>query len=187
MQSAPLRNSRVANHHKNVVRFDGRDGLEFVITVWLDPFWYKTFAYIYKFASCCHKICRDEEYDKGKRKKIRGLKHSFGGPNLFQEIAIEKSKCKRAKLDQSCSGNPPFRIWRPTLSAWYCFAGIFCSNFVKRWKYNGKSTYLPYSFPRYKFFSWIVSSVFVTATEGLGFHAPVFLLNFSHFQIAFLL
>ncbi|BAT76182.1 hypothetical protein LR48_Vigan01g244600 [Vigna angularis] len=52
----------------------------------------------------------DEEYDKGKRKKIRGLKHSFGGPNLFQEIAIEKSKCKRAKLDQPCSGNPPFRI-----------------------------------------------------------------------------
>ncbi|CAJ1944826.1 unnamed protein product [Sphenostylis stenocarpa] len=52
----------------------------------------------------------DEEYDKGKRKKIRGFKHSFGGPNLFQEIAIEKSKLKRAKLDQSCSGNPPFRI-----------------------------------------------------------------------------
>ncbi|KAL9326087.1 hypothetical protein ACSQ67_006732 [Phaseolus vulgaris] len=52
----------------------------------------------------------DEEYDKGKRKKIRGIKHSFGGPNLFQEIAIEKSKFKRAKLDQSCSGNPPFRI-----------------------------------------------------------------------------
>ncbi|TKY54702.1 Ubiquitin carboxyl-terminal hydrolase 23 [Spatholobus suberectus] len=52
----------------------------------------------------------DEEYDKGKRKKIRGFKHSFGGPNLFQEIAIEKSKLKRAKLDQSSSGNPPFRI-----------------------------------------------------------------------------
>ncbi|RDX64082.1 Ubiquitin carboxyl-terminal hydrolase 23, partial [Mucuna pruriens] len=52
----------------------------------------------------------DEEYDQGKRKKIRGFKHSFGGPNLFQEIAIEKSKSKRAKLDQSSSGNPPFRI-----------------------------------------------------------------------------
>ncbi|RZB55727.1 ubiquitin carboxyl-terminal hydrolase 23-like isoform X2 [Glycine soja] len=52
----------------------------------------------------------DEEYDKGKRKKIRGFKHSFGGPNLFQEIAVEKSKFKRAKFDQSCSGNPPFRI-----------------------------------------------------------------------------
>ncbi|KAL2338516.1 hypothetical protein Fmac_012962 [Flemingia macrophylla] len=52
----------------------------------------------------------DEEYDKGKRKKLREFKHSFGGPNLFQEIAIEKSKLKRAKLDHSCSGNPPFRI-----------------------------------------------------------------------------
>ncbi|KAK7388365.1 hypothetical protein VNO78_23181 [Psophocarpus tetragonolobus] len=52
----------------------------------------------------------DEEYDKGKRKKIRELKHSFGGPNLFQEIAVQKSKLKRAKLDKSCSGNPPFRI-----------------------------------------------------------------------------
>ncbi|KAK7329937.1 hypothetical protein VNO77_24119 [Canavalia gladiata] len=52
----------------------------------------------------------DEEYDKGKRKKIRDLKHSFCGPNLFQEIATEKSKLKRAKLEQSSSGNPPFRI-----------------------------------------------------------------------------
>ncbi|XP_027329426.1 ubiquitin carboxyl-terminal hydrolase 23 isoform X2 [Abrus precatorius] len=52
----------------------------------------------------------DEEYDKGKRKKIRGYKHSFGGPNIFQEIAMEKSKLKRAKLDQSSSGNLPFRI-----------------------------------------------------------------------------
>ncbi|XP_061338518.1 ubiquitin carboxyl-terminal hydrolase 23-like [Gastrolobium bilobum] len=54
----------------------------------------------------------DEEYDKGKRKrkKIRGSKHSFSGPNLFQEIATEKSKFKRVKLDQSSSGNPPFRM-----------------------------------------------------------------------------
>ncbi|KAK7265092.1 hypothetical protein RJT34_32708 [Clitoria ternatea] len=52
----------------------------------------------------------DEEYDKGKRKKIRGFKHSFGGPNLFQEIATEKCKLKRGKLDHSSSGNLPFRI-----------------------------------------------------------------------------
>ncbi|RYR76829.1 hypothetical protein Ahy_A01g001363 isoform B [Arachis hypogaea] len=52
----------------------------------------------------------DEEYDKGKRKKLRSNKPSFGGPNLFQEIATEKSKSKKAKLDQSSSGNLPFRI-----------------------------------------------------------------------------
>ncbi|OIW19497.1 hypothetical protein TanjilG_06952 [Lupinus angustifolius] len=52
----------------------------------------------------------DEDYDKGKRKKLRGDKQSFGGPNLFQEIATEKCRSKRAKLDRSNSGNAPFRI-----------------------------------------------------------------------------
>lgn len=53
----------------------------------------------------------DEEYDTGKRKKLRCLKQSFGGPNIFQEIATEKSKLKRAKLDHSSFRNhPPFRI-----------------------------------------------------------------------------
>jgi ubiquitin carboxyl-terminal hydrolase 36/42 len=53
----------------------------------------------------------DEEYDTGKRKKLRGLKQSFVGPNIFQQIATEKStQLKRAKLDHSNSGNPPFRI-----------------------------------------------------------------------------
>ncbi|KAF1887570.1 hypothetical protein Lal_00040624 [Lupinus albus] len=52
----------------------------------------------------------DEDYDKGKRKKLRGDKQSFGGPNLFQEIAIEKCRSKRAKLDRCNSGNTPFRI-----------------------------------------------------------------------------
>lgn len=52
----------------------------------------------------------DEEYDTGKRKKLRCLKQSFGGPNIFQEIATEKSKLKRAKLDHSSLRNPPFRI-----------------------------------------------------------------------------
>ncbi|CAJ2649580.1 unnamed protein product [Trifolium pratense] len=64
----------------------------------------------------------DEQYDMGKRKKLR-LKQSFGGPNLFQQIANEKSKFKSsklnanekskfksAKLNHSSSGNPPFRI-----------------------------------------------------------------------------
>ncbi|KAJ7979614.1 Ubiquitin carboxyl-terminal hydrolase [Quillaja saponaria] len=52
----------------------------------------------------------DEEYDRGKRKKLRLFKHSFGGPNPFQEIAAKKTKFKKAKLDQSSSGNRPFRI-----------------------------------------------------------------------------
>ncbi|OMO90917.1 Peptidase C19, ubiquitin carboxyl-terminal hydrolase 2 [Corchorus olitorius] len=52
----------------------------------------------------------DEEYDQGKRKKIRHRKHNFGGPNLFQQIATEKAQLKKAKLDRSSSGNRPFRI-----------------------------------------------------------------------------
>ncbi|KAI4335556.1 hypothetical protein L6164_014192 [Bauhinia variegata] len=52
----------------------------------------------------------DEEYDKGKRKKLRKLKHIFGGANPFQEIATKNSQFKRAKVDQSSSGNTPFRI-----------------------------------------------------------------------------
>ncbi|KAL3824627.1 hypothetical protein ACJIZ3_020656 [Penstemon smallii] len=53
----------------------------------------------------------DEEYDKGKRKKIRCSDITFGGPNLFQEIATRKNdKRKKAKLNKSRSGNLPFRI-----------------------------------------------------------------------------
>ncbi|KAI9125580.1 hypothetical protein K1719_002998 [Acacia pycnantha] len=52
----------------------------------------------------------DEEYDRGKRKKVRLFKHTFGGPNPFQEIAIEKSQFKKAKLERRSSGNLPFRI-----------------------------------------------------------------------------
>lgn len=36
----------------------------------------------------------DEEYDRGKRKKVRVLKNTFGGPNVFQEIATKKAKLK---------------------------------------------------------------------------------------------
>ncbi|KAL0427784.1 UNVERIFIED_CONTAM: Ubiquitin carboxyl-terminal hydrolase 23 [Sesamum latifolium] len=52
----------------------------------------------------------DEEYDRGKRKKVRSSTISFGGPNLFQEIATKNSKRKRAKLDRSSFNNQPFRI-----------------------------------------------------------------------------
>ncbi|KAL2465643.1 Ubiquitin carboxyl-terminal hydrolase 23 [Abeliophyllum distichum] len=52
----------------------------------------------------------DEEYDRGKRKKVNGSKINFGGPNLFQEIATKNQKRKKVKLDRSSSGNQPFRI-----------------------------------------------------------------------------
>ncbi|XP_022754516.1 ubiquitin carboxyl-terminal hydrolase 23-like isoform X2 [Durio zibethinus] len=52
----------------------------------------------------------DEEYDRGKRKKIRHQKHNFGGPNPFQQIATKRTRLKKAKLDHSNSGNGPFRI-----------------------------------------------------------------------------
>ncbi|XP_060171783.1 ubiquitin carboxyl-terminal hydrolase 23 isoform X1 [Lycium barbarum] len=52
----------------------------------------------------------DEEYDRGKRKKIRSSKIEFGGPNLFQEIASKKAKVKKARLERSSSANRPFRI-----------------------------------------------------------------------------
>ncbi|XP_055822902.1 ubiquitin carboxyl-terminal hydrolase 23 isoform X2 [Solanum dulcamara] len=52
----------------------------------------------------------DEEYDAGKRRKIRSSKIEFGGPNLFQEIASKKTKVKKARLERSSSANQPFRI-----------------------------------------------------------------------------
>ncbi|KAM1061446.1 hypothetical protein ACFX2A_026474 [Malus domestica] len=52
----------------------------------------------------------DEEYDRGKRKKIRQLKETFGGPNPFQRIATQRSKVKKEKLDRYGSGNHPLRI-----------------------------------------------------------------------------
>ncbi|KAF8407253.1 hypothetical protein HHK36_006380 [Tetracentron sinense] len=53
---------------------------------------------------------RDEEYDQGKRKKVRTSKNSFDGPNHFQEIATMKAQLKKTKMDQTSSGNRPFRI-----------------------------------------------------------------------------
>jgi hypothetical protein len=53
---------------------------------------------------------RDEEYDRGKRKKVRLSQHTFGGPNLFQEIAMKKTQFKKSKVDRARSGNQPFRI-----------------------------------------------------------------------------
>ena len=57
---------------------------------------------------------RDEEYDRGKIKKLRRFKHSFGGPNPFQELAMKKSQSKRLNMvDRSRrlpQGNRSFRI-----------------------------------------------------------------------------
>ncbi|XP_057969793.1 ubiquitin carboxyl-terminal hydrolase 23 [Malania oleifera] len=54
----------------------------------------------------------DEEYDQGKRKKVRKSNSIFGGPNLFQEIAMKKAEIKKLKMHhtQSNWGNQPFRI-----------------------------------------------------------------------------
>ncbi|KAK1395874.1 Ubiquitin carboxyl-terminal hydrolase [Heracleum sosnowskyi] len=52
----------------------------------------------------------DEEYDRGKRKKVRSFKNDFSGPNPFQEIATMRTKTKKAKMDYSSPGNKPFRI-----------------------------------------------------------------------------
>ncbi|WCJ29906.1 Ubiquitin carboxyl-terminal hydrolase 23 [Euphorbia peplus] len=52
----------------------------------------------------------DEEYDRGKRKKLRINQHEFGGSNPFQEIANVKKQHKKPKMDRSSSGNKPFRI-----------------------------------------------------------------------------
>ncbi|RVW57120.1 Ubiquitin carboxyl-terminal hydrolase 23 [Vitis vinifera] len=39
----------------------------------------------------------DEEYDRGKRKKVRSSNGSFGGPNPFQEIATRRHILKRQR------------------------------------------------------------------------------------------
>uniref|UniRef100_A0A0E0K697 USP domain-containing protein n=1 Tax=Oryza punctata TaxID=4537 RepID=A0A0E0K697_ORYPU len=53
----------------------------------------------------------DEEYDRGKRKKTRKLKHGFSGPNPFQETANIRSRQRmRLQSDQAKSGNQPLRI-----------------------------------------------------------------------------
>eukprot|EP00258_Populus_trichocarpa_P029921 XP_024445940.1 ubiquitin carboxyl-terminal hydrolase 23 isoform X2 [Populus trichocarpa] len=52
----------------------------------------------------------DEEYDRGKRKKLRQSQHNFDGPNLFQALATKNTQVKKAKMDRSRSENQPFRI-----------------------------------------------------------------------------
>jgi hypothetical protein len=55
-------------------------------------------------------LLRDEDYDRGKRKKPRQSMHNFDGPNLFQAFATKKTQVKKAKIDRSRSADQPFRI-----------------------------------------------------------------------------
>ncbi|KAG9459182.1 hypothetical protein H6P81_003690 [Aristolochia fimbriata] len=48
----------------------------------------------------------DEEYDRGKRKKVRLSKKPFGGQNPFQDVAENRAVLKKMKM----AGNQPLRI-----------------------------------------------------------------------------
>ncbi|TKW42026.1 hypothetical protein SEVIR_1G357000v4 [Setaria viridis] len=54
---------------------------------------------------------RDEEYDRGRRKKVRKSKQGFSGPNPFQEMEnIRSRQRRRIQTDQARSGHQPLRI-----------------------------------------------------------------------------
>ncbi|XP_004288715.1 PREDICTED: ubiquitin carboxyl-terminal hydrolase 23 isoform X1 [Fragaria vesca subsp. vesca] len=52
----------------------------------------------------------DEEYDRGKRKKVRQAKLSLGGSNPFQMLANKKAQLKKPRIQRFDSGNRPLRI-----------------------------------------------------------------------------
>ncbi|KAK1291501.1 Ubiquitin carboxyl-terminal hydrolase 23 [Acorus calamus] len=52
----------------------------------------------------------DEEYDRGKRKKVKGPHDPISGWNPFQEIASMKAQRKRIKTDRVSYRDQPFRI-----------------------------------------------------------------------------
>nr|CAB3451354.1 unnamed protein product [Digitaria exilis] len=54
---------------------------------------------------------RDEEYDRGRRKKVRKSLRDFSGPNPFQEMEnIRSRQRRRLQADQARSGHQPLRI-----------------------------------------------------------------------------
>ena len=60
----------------------------------------------------CHLISRDEEYDRGKRKKVRKSMRDFSGPNPFQKTENTRSRQRRRlQAGQARSGHQPLRIW----------------------------------------------------------------------------
>ncbi|KAL9670466.1 hypothetical protein QQ045_008019 [Rhodiola kirilowii] len=54
----------------------------------------------------------DEEYDRGKRKKVKLPKDSFDGRNPFQDLAAIKASFEKLRRDRSSSRNRPYRIAR---------------------------------------------------------------------------
>ncbi|KAK1256538.1 Ubiquitin carboxyl-terminal hydrolase 23 [Acorus gramineus] len=52
----------------------------------------------------------DEEYDRGKRKKVKRPRDPISGWNPFQEIASMKAQRKRIKTDRVSYRDQPFRI-----------------------------------------------------------------------------
>ncbi|KAL9689568.1 hypothetical protein QQ045_009955 [Rhodiola kirilowii] len=52
----------------------------------------------------------DEEYDRGKSKKVKLSKDLFEGTNPFQEFATTKATSRKSKKDRSSSGNRSYRI-----------------------------------------------------------------------------
>ncbi|XP_072952800.1 ubiquitin carboxyl-terminal hydrolase 23-like isoform X1 [Typha angustifolia] len=53
----------------------------------------------------------DEEYDRGRRKKIKKSRQHFSGPNPFEDAASMRLQQKRKlKVDQTRLGNQPLRI-----------------------------------------------------------------------------
>lgn len=55
---------------------------------------------------------RDEDYDRGKMKKMKKAKRSFDGPNPFQEAAnLKAQKKSNPNVNRRpSSANTPFRI-----------------------------------------------------------------------------
>jgi ubiquitin carboxyl-terminal hydrolase 36/42 len=54
---------------------------------------------------------RDEEYDRGRRKKVKQSRIEFGGLNPFQEKADinAQKKIRKLKSGSICLGNKTFR------------------------------------------------------------------------------
>ena len=77
----------------------------------------------------CHLIRRDEEYDRGRTKKVRKSKRDFSGPNPFQEMEnIRSRQRRRLRTDQARSGHEPLRIWH-VVEAFRCCVHQFRNGF----------------------------------------------------------
>jgi len=76
---------------------------------WVSGFW---IVQLFLLRHSCYLIPRDEEYDSGKRKKVRKSMRGFSGPNPFQEVEnIRSRQRRRLQAGQARSGHQPLRIW----------------------------------------------------------------------------